>query len=254
MVEPSAAAQLLRALHVPGDPLVLPNVWDADTARLVVAAGFPVVATSSVALAHSLGHADGERAPAEAMFAAAARISAAVDVPVTVDAESGYGLPPRELATRLLETGAVGCNIEDTDPRRGARRPADEQAALLASLRDAVGDGFVLNARIDSFLDCDTDDQRAALSDATSRARCYLDAGADAVYPIHATDPQVIATLVRELDPAPVNVTMLPGGPGLTELAGLGVARISLGGGMWTVARNALTRFLGDLAAHEPVF
>lgn len=113
------SAEALRALHVPGKPLFLPNAWDADTARLVEEAGFPVVATSSVAVAAALGYPDGEAAPAEEMFAAAARIARAVSVPVTVDAESGYGLPGREFAERLLATGAVGCNYEDTDHARG---------------------------------------------------------------------------------------------------------------------------------------
>ena len=93
-------AALLRSLHVPGKPLVLPNAWDPGTAKLVVEAGFPVVATSSAAVAESLGYPDHQGAPAGEMFAAAARIVRAVDVPVTVDAESGYGLPPEEFAER----------------------------------------------------------------------------------------------------------------------------------------------------------
>ena len=108
-------------------------------------AGFRVVATSSVAVARSLGHADGERAPVDEMLAAARRIACAVDVPVMIDAESGYGLPPAELVERLIEVGASGFNIEDTDHRTGARRQPEQQAELLAALgvaRVSLGGGL----------------------------------------------------------------------------------------------------------------
>lgn len=239
-------AKDLLSLHVPGHPLVLPNVWDADTARLVAEAGFPAVATSSVAVAATLGYADGEEATAGEMFAAAARISAVVDVPMTVDAESGYGLPASALAGMLAEVDAAGCNLEDTDQQAGERRSEQEQAALLAGLRSRAGDSLVINARIDSFLGAK--DERAVLPDALSRARAYLDAGADCVYPIHVKSTEVLAEFVAAVAPAPVNVTYLPGGPDLTALAGLGVARVSLGGGLWKASRQWLTRALGDIA------
>src|SRR5437588_10114701 len=107
--------QHLRALHVPGRPLVLPNAWDVATARAVVAAGFPVVATTSGGVAATLGYEDQEGAPAEEMFAAAARIARGVEVPVTVDAEAGYGMQPAELVAALASGGAAGCNLEDRD-------------------------------------------------------------------------------------------------------------------------------------------
>src|SRR6185436_5072925 len=105
----------LRLLHRPGDPLLLPNAWDVATARAVVAAGFPVVATTSGGVAATLGYEDHEGAPGEEMLAAAARIARAVDVPVTVDAEAGYGMEPAELVAALRTMGAAGCNLEDTD-------------------------------------------------------------------------------------------------------------------------------------------
>src|SRR5215472_9768068 len=107
--------ELLRSLHSPGDPLLLPNAWDAATARAVVAAGFPVVATTSGGVAGTLGYEDHEGAPSDEMFAAAARIVRSVDVPVTVDAEAGYGMEPAELVTALRNAGAAGCNLEDSD-------------------------------------------------------------------------------------------------------------------------------------------
>src|SRR4051812_3882355 len=120
-----AKCDLLRSLHVPGRPLVLPNAWDAATARAVVAAGVPVVATTSAGVAAAIGYDDHEGAPAAEMLAAAARIVRAVDVPVTVDAESGYGLDADELADVLSEVGAAGCNLEDTDHATGQVRPVE---------------------------------------------------------------------------------------------------------------------------------
>src|ERR1041385_3892322 len=120
--------ELLRSLHRPGEPLLLPNAWDVATARAVVAAGFPVVATSSGAVAAALGYEDHEGAPAEEMLAAAARIARGVDVPVTVDAEAGYGMEPAELVAALRNAGAAGCNLEDTDHVTGSLRDPDRQA------------------------------------------------------------------------------------------------------------------------------
>ena len=110
---------LLRSLHTPGSPLLLPNAWDVATARAVVAAGFPVVATTSWGVAAALGYEDDERRPADEMLEAAARIARGVDVPVTVDAEAGYGMEPADLVA-ALRAGAAGCNLEDTDHAAGA--------------------------------------------------------------------------------------------------------------------------------------
>jgi 2-methylisocitrate lyase-like PEP mutase family enzyme len=238
-------AAALKALHVPGKPLVLPNAWDADTARLVEAAGFPVVATSSIAVASVLGFPDGEKAPAAEMFAAAKRIAKAVNIPVTVDAESGYGLSGAELASRLLDAGAVGCNFEDTDHATGDVRPVAEQAERIAALRAAAGDGLVINARVDSFRGVDPEDH---LADGVARAKAYLEAGADCVYPIHLRTPEVLAAFARLVGGA-VNAPAWPGSPGLGGLAELGVARISLGGGLWQYARKHLEATLADVAA-----
>src|SRR3954462_14953158 len=146
---------LLRSLHRPGAPLLLPNAWDVATARAVVAAGFPVVATTSGGVAAALGYEDHERAPAEEMLAAAARIARGVDVPVTVDAEAGYGMEPAELVAALRSAGAASCNLEDTDHAAGVLRDPDRQAEWLRAVRQAASaDGYrlVINARVDVFL------------------------------------------------------------------------------------------------------
>jgi 2-methylisocitrate lyase-like PEP mutase family enzyme len=244
-------ADLLRGLHRPGTPLVLANIWDAASAKLVEAAGFAAVATSSAAVAEALGHADGQAAPAAEMLAAAARIARAVALPVTVDAEAGYGLPADELVTRLLAAGAVGCNLEDTaHETHGLRDPA-EQAAYLAAVRAAAGDALVVNARVDVFVRAPQGaDEHALLPAAIERARAYLDAGADCVYPILVRDPAVVEEFTAAVAPAPVNVLVRPGGPAVADLAAAGVARVSMGPGLWRAALADLRARLADIAAN----
>src|SRR3954466_4349396 len=133
--------ELLRSLHRPGAPLVLPNAWDVATARAVVAAGFPVAATTSGGVAATLGYDDHERAPADEMLAAAARIARGVDVPVTVDAEAGYGMEPAALVAALRSAGAAGCNLEDPDHAAGTLRDPDQHAAWLGAVRQAASQG-----------------------------------------------------------------------------------------------------------------
>src|SRR3954447_14774146 len=128
----------LRSLHRPGAPLLLPNAWDVATARAVVAAGFPVVATTSAGVAETLGYEDHEGAPADEMLAAAARIARGVDVPMTVDAEAGYGMEPGELVAALRSAGAAGCNLEDSDHGAGGLRDPDRHAEWLAAVRQAA--------------------------------------------------------------------------------------------------------------------
>lgn len=223
-------ATTLRSLHVAGRPLVLPNAWDAASARMVESAGFPVVATSSVSTAEVLGYKDGESTPIAEVLAAATRIARSVSLPVTVDLEHGYGLEPAELVERLAATGAVGMNLEDSDPTSGEMIDAVEQENLLAAVRSAAtsaGLDLVINARTDSFLrrSGSLAEQLAASID---RGRRYLAAGADCVYPINAADLVVIRTLTESI-PGPVNVGFGRGKLSVAQLADLGVARVSFG-------------------------
>ncbi|MGP3957276.1 isocitrate lyase/PEP mutase family protein [Nonomuraea sp. 3N208] len=240
-------ADVLRALHVPGSPLVLPNIWDAASARAVQEAGFPAVATGSAAVARVLGFADGEGAPVEEMMAAVSRITRAVDVPVTADVERGYGLKPAELVERLAAAGAVGCNLEDTDPRTGELVDPGAQAEFLAELRAAAGQALVINARIDTFLH-----GRTSRQEAVERGRLYLEAGADCVYPITLADEDTIRALVAEVG-RPVNILFRPGTPSLGRLAELGVARISFGGGLHQAAHAYATSLFAKVRdGHNP--
>jgi 2-methylisocitrate lyase-like PEP mutase family enzyme len=229
--------ELLRSLHRPGAPLLLPNAWDVATARAVVAAGFPVVATTSGGVAATLGYADAEGAPAGEMLAAAARIARGVEVPVTVDAEAGYGMRPAELVAALRGAGAAGCNLEDTDHTAGGGlRDADRNAEWLRAVRQAAAaDGYplVINARVDVFVGpflagAGPGTQEELVPEALRRANAYLEAGADCVYPILLWETDALRRFTAEVN-GPVNVVRLPQLPSLAELAALGVARVSWG-------------------------
>lgn len=222
-------AKTLRDLHT-GEMLVLPNAWDAASARVVVECGYPVVATPSNGIAAMLGYPDGHGAPWQEMFAAAGRVARAVPVPVTVDAEGGYGLPPRELVERLLEIGAVGCNLEDSDHGAGGLIEADAHARWLAEVRAAADDAgvpIVINARVDAFLPSGGVPEGERLAEAVRRGRLYRAAGADCIYPIGVGRRSDLASLVGELA-GPVNGNV---GPelDLAALRDLGVARVSYG-------------------------
>lgn len=232
----------LRALHEQR-PLVLPNVWDAASARTFAAAGFPALATSSGAVAEVLGFEDHEATPPEEMFAAIDRITRAVDVPVSADVESGYGLGPDELVERLLAAGAAGANLEDSDHAGGGIRPATEQAERLAAVVAASAGRLVVNARVDSFVR-GLDDP---VDDAVARATRYLEAGADCSYPIGYLDEATVAELVERI-PGPVNVLAARPEPSLARLGELGVARITFGSSLFRRASTAVTDLAEELA------
>ena len=233
---------VFRALHrrrTPDDPLVLPGPWDAASARVLVEAGFPALATPSAGIAASLGHQDGST-PADEMFAAVARIARAVDVPVSADVEGGYGLAPKELVERLLEAGVVGCNLEDSNG--GVLKDPHEHAEWLAEVRYAAGDRLFVNARVDTFEYGDGDPERAI-----ERAALYVAAGADCIYPIGA--PADVLPLLRSGIQGPINVhgSLDGSGPSPTELGELGATRITFGPGLQRWAALALQGMAGQL-------
>jgi 2-methylisocitrate lyase-like PEP mutase family enzyme len=241
---------LLRSLHVAGTPLVLPNAWDAASAKAVVAAGFPVVATTSGGIAASLGYEDHEGAPAEEMLAAAGRIVRSVEVPVTLDAEAGYGMRPADLVEALLGVGAAGCNLEDTDHGTDRLVDTDRHTDWLAAVRGAAADRnypLVINARIDVFLaEGGGKPQGELLDGAVTRARSYRAAGVDCVFPILLHDPATIGAFVEAVQ-APVNVLAVPRGPSIPRLAELGVARISYGSLIHGRAMHEASTFLAEI-------
>ena len=253
LTELQRRCDLLRSLHRPGAPLLLPNVWDVATARAVVAAGFPVVATGSVGVAEALGFADHE-APADEMFAAAARIANGVEVPVTVDAEAGYGMDPAELVATLGSAGAAGCNLEDTDHAAHGLRDPGRQAEWLRAVREAASDDgypLVINARVDVFFGpllagAGPGTQEELVPEAVERANAYLEAGVDCVYPVGLWETDALLGFLSEVRGS-VNVARLPQAPPLAELAELGVARVSWGPLLYWDAMARFAEQLGSL-------
>ena len=238
---PSEKADLLRKLHHDRALLVLPNAWDvASAVALAAAPGVRALATTSGGVARSLGYEDEEQAPRDEMVRAAARIAAAVSVPVTADLEAGYG-DPAGTARAAWEGGIVGINFEDSPG--GTLRPADEQVSLLREIRAAVPE-LVVNARVDVFL-------RAAggVDEAVERGNAYLAAGADCVYPI-VCPTDSIAELVERID-GPVNVLLTPNGPQPEELERLGVARVTWGGGLAALAYAEAVRVAAAALSRE---
>ncbi|WP_059015298.1 isocitrate lyase/phosphoenolpyruvate mutase family protein [Mycobacterium sp. M26] len=224
-------AQTLLALHQPGNPVVLPTVWDAWSAKLAVDAGFSALTVGSHPVADSIGKPDNEGMTFEDLLARVAQITAAVDAPISVDIESGYGLPAARLIDGLLSVGAVGLNIEDTVHSEGGRlRSAAEHAELVGALRgaaDAAGVHVVVNARTDLFLRQDGD-----AADRVDRAIARLteaaDAGADVLYPVGRHDDDTLRRLATEL-PLPINAIALPEADDPARFGPLGVGRISFG-------------------------
>lgn len=225
-------AERLRQLHVQGPMLVLPNAWDAGSARIFVEAGFPALATTSAGIAFSLGFPDGERISRDEMLAAVARITRRISVPITADMEAGYGRQPSdvaETARRVIDAGAVGMNLED---RLEGKRLIEfslavERVAAARTAADAAGVPLVLNARTDAFEAPELrPDQR--LDEAVKRGNAFRAAGADSVFVPFVGDRDTIETLVREIR-APLNILGTPTAPTLKDLASLGVRRVTFG-------------------------
>ena len=218
------------ALHVPGDPVVLYNIWDVGSAHAVAAAGARALATGSHPVADAHGFADGQGVPLDFALDNARRIVAAVDLPVSVDFEGAYSVDPDEGAAnmkRLADTGAVGCNFEDQVIGGEGLHPLDVQCARIRAARDAVGADFFINARSDLFLKVKQHDEALA-DEAIERARAFADAGASGFFLPRLGDLRLAERIVKAV-PIPVNAIAYPGAPTRAEFAGAGIARISHG-------------------------
>jgi 2-methylisocitrate lyase-like PEP mutase family enzyme len=222
-------AAMLRNLHAGPGMLVMANAWDAASARAFEAAGFPAVATTSGGVAATLGYQDHEDAPADEMFAAAARIARAIAVPLTADLEAGYRLPPALIAQRAIAVGAAGVNLEDSDHHAGgvlveAEQQAETLTAFKAAAR-AAGVDLVLNARVDVFIRR-VGTPAEQLAEGIRRGKLYREAGADCLYPIGLADEALIAAFGQGVG-CPVNINARRGGAPLSRLAALGVRRVT---------------------------
>ena len=225
-MDQQAKADRLRQLHLKPPILVLPNAWDVASAKQLAALpGCRALATTSAAVARSLGWEDGEQTPVEEMLRANERIAAAVDLPVTGDLEHGYG-DPVGTARRAWDAGLVGINFEDSTD--DGYVPIEEQVSMIRAVRDAVPE-LVLNARVDVFIR-----EAGGIDEAVERGNAYLAAGADCIYPI-ACPLAAVADLARLID-GPINVLAIPGMPEPYELQNLGVARMTWGSGLASAA------------------
>lgn len=246
---PAERAERFLSLHAGESPLVMPNPWDAGSARLLAHLGFHALATTSSGFAGTLGRLDGNVSKEEALVHAAA-IVAATDLPVSADLENGFGDTPAEVAATI--TGAVACGLAGGSVEDYTGRPDDpiyelslaaERVAAAVEAAHAGPVPFVLTARAENFLH-----DRSDLADTIARLQCFQEAGADVLYAPGLRELDEIDTVVRSVD-RPLNVLLLPGGPNVTELAEVGVRRISVGGSFSYVAAAAVAAAARELLA-----
>ncbi len=245
-------AETFRRMHDRSRILVLPNAWDAMSARIFEAAGFVAIATTSAGVSYSIGYPDGEMVPRDEMIAAVARIARCVNVPVTADMESGFARDPDDIAETvhlIIEAGAVGINLEDTV--HGAGRMLYEIPDAVDRVRaarhaaTAAGVPIVINARTDVYL-LGIGEKSARFDHAVSRLNAYRAAGADCLYAMGYFDAETIGRLVKAVN-GPLNVMGLPGTPPVAELERLGVVRVSTASGPTRVAMTATRKAADEL-------
>jgi 2-methylisocitrate lyase-like PEP mutase family enzyme len=240
-----------RARHRAPPVLLLPNAWDALSARLFVDAGFDALATTSGGVAWALGYPDGEQAPWAEVVAVTARIVRCAQVPVTADIEGGYGATPAEVGAHvaeIIQTGVVGINLEDG--LHGPIRSVEDAAARLRAAREAArkeGVPIVLNARCDIY-QLQHGEASTRFAATVERCKAYLAAGADCVYPFGLRDPSTIAAFVKAMG-APVNITGRPGMPDAAAFERMGVARITIASAPTLVTMCAIQKLAVELRA-----
>ena len=249
-------AEKLRKLHHGPRILALPNAWDVVSARILEEVGHSAIATSSAAMAFSLGYPDGQRISRREMLDAVARITRAVRVPVTADLESGYGKTPEEIADftkAMVASGAVGLNFEDvTGDDESTHVELGLQVQNIRAIREtaeALGVPIVINARTDVYL-MPIGPETTRFERTVERLHAYRDAGADCLFVPGLCDREIIAKLVEALD-APLNILASAGCPSLEDLEKMGVARVSAGSSAMRAAMGAFQRVAKDWLAHE---
>lgn len=235
---------LFASLHAMSTPLVLVNIWDVGSARAAEQGGAQALATGSWAVAAAHGFTDGQNLPVALALDNVRRVTAATDLPVTVDVEQGYGDTPEEAAATVeafAEAGAVGINIEDALTET-TRRSADDNAARLQAVRDQVGRNVWVNARTDVFFQTDPARHAEAIGEAVERSNVYRDAGADSLFVPGLTAPALIQELVAASS-LPINV-MATAGSDVAAVRTLGVARVSMGPGPYLAAMETVTELV----------
>ncbi|HEV2097888.1 MAG TPA: isocitrate lyase/phosphoenolpyruvate mutase family protein [Stellaceae bacterium] len=252
--EQARKAEIFRDMHHGPPLLLLPNAWDAISARIFAMAGFPAIATTSGGVSWAIGYADGEAAPWPEVVAATARIVRVVPVPVTADIEAGFGDTPQGVGNSVAEiirAGAVGVNLEDGTPRGAVPiRTIADAAQRIAAAREAARAAavpIVINARTDLYLR-NIGDPATRFEQAVERGKAYLAAGADCFYPIGLRDTATIGRLVKALG-APININVRAGSPSVAELEALGVARASTASAAALMAASTIRQIAEELKA-----
>jgi 2-methylisocitrate lyase-like PEP mutase family enzyme len=249
----SITSDTFRRLHAPGELLVLPNAWDAGSARLVEDCGARAIATTSAGVAWALGHPDGNALPPDALVPAVAAIARVIRVPLSVDVEAGYADDPARVASLVAavrEAGAAGINLED-----GAGTP-DLLCTKIASVKRAVGDDVFVNARTDVYLRGLVPPEQA-VAETIERGRRYLAAAADGLFVPYVKTPADMRAIADAIAPAPLNVMAIPALGDAAVLRSAGVRRLSAGSALASAALGAIRRlaaaFLAD-GRSDPLF
>ena len=249
-------ARRFKDLHIPGNPLLLFNAWDAGSTKAVEKAGAKAIATGSWSVAAANGYGDGEKVPLELSMENLARIVGATDLPVSVDIESGYGDAPEavgETVAKAIAAGAIGCNLEDSFPADGSMRDAQAQVLRVRAARQAVnGQPFFINARTDVFFQKPAPEHDDAMvEDALRRANLYAEAGADGIFVPGLVDPKMIARLAKAVS-LPINIMISGSTPSFDVLAEAGAARLSHGPGPYLTAMKAVEDAARAVFAWQP--
>lgn len=238
-----------RKLHQKGQPIVFVNIWDAGSAKKVAEMGAKAIATASWAVADAHGSKDGENLPFDLVEANAKRICEAVDVPVSIDLEAGYGATSDEVAiaaSKIIAVGAIGCNIEDTDPKTGKLRSIEEAQSRIKAIRTAAEKAdlpFFINARTDVYFQPETMFSRAtAIEEVIKRAAAFKQAGANGLFVPRQLDMEILSEIIKEID-LPLNIIMADNLEKIPEYASLGIARISMGPNPYRSALASLAQY-----------
>jgi methylisocitrate lyase len=246
MTRQELKAETFKALHVPGQPLILFNIWDAGSARAVASAGAKAIATGSWSVAGANGYEDGEQLPFSIAIDNLRRIVKSTDLPVTVDLESGYGETPAQVGetiAKAIEAGAIGCNLEDSYPKDGTLRPVAESVERVRSARQAAEKArapFFINARTDVFFQRKAEQHdQVMIKEALARGHAFAEAGASGLFVPGLIDIALIERLAGA-SPLPLNIMIASKSPPVRELASAGVARVSHGPGPYLLAMKAL--------------
>jgi 2-methylisocitrate lyase-like PEP mutase family enzyme len=250
-------AQHFHDLHHMDKMLILPNIWDALGASLLEDLGYPAIATASAAIAYTNGYRDGENISFSAVLQVLKKIVRQVNIPVSADIESGYARTDIELKRnieKIIDTGIVGINFEDSDKKSNALYPIDIQCHRIAIIRKTAGEAGIplfINARTDVYIqENEPVTQEAKFEETVKRAKAYLNAGADCIFPIVMKEKTDIQNLFSALK-CPMNILTVPGIPDFKTLSEIGVARVSLGPSFLKLAIRTMKEMAGRLSNYE---